>query len=150
VAEYVSIRRRGARLTVLAGCGALLLAGAGCGRRAVERYDVSGTVTFDGRPVPVGQIMFQPDTSKGNRGPAGVAKIENGRFDTSKSDKGTVGGPHVVTITGFDNKDVNPDEELPVGMPLFPEYRTTVDLPKEDTTQQFDVPKAGENLDPAE
>jgi hypothetical protein len=134
--------RRGVWILTLVSLGALLLIGPGCGGDGVDRYDVSGVVTFDGNPVPLGQIMFQPDTGKGNRGPAGVAKIENGHFDTSKSDKGTVGGPHVVIISGFDGKDINEAEERPAGSPLFPDYRTTVDLPKEDTTLQFDVPNA--------
>ncbi len=123
------------------GCGVLLLLAAGCGRGGVERYDVSGTVTFDGQPVPLGQIMFQPDGSKGNRGPAGVAKIENGHFDTSPTDKGTVGGPHVVIISGYDGKNIDIDAEMPAGSSLFPDYRTTADLPKDDTTLDFNVPK---------
>ena len=140
MAEIVR-RRRIARILMRIGCGAILLAGSGCGDGGVERYDVSGTVTFDGQPVPLGQIMFQPDVSKGNHGPAGVAKIENGHFDTSSSDKGTVGGPHVVVISGFDGM-ARPDEEMPAGASLFADYRKTVDLPKEDTTLEIDVSKS--------
>ena len=44
----------GQRLALLL---AILLA-AGCGSDEVQRYPVSGTVTFDGQPVPDGHIIF--------------------------------------------------------------------------------------------
>jgi hypothetical protein len=120
--------------------GAALLAAAACGRSRVERYDVSGTVTYGGQPIPLGQIMFQPDTSQGNSGPAGVAKIENGRFDTRASDKGTVGGPHRIIITGYDGQ-IDLDHELPAGAALFDEFHGTVELPQASTTLNIDVPR---------
>jgi len=130
------------RLLFTAAGGAALLSAAGCGGSRVERYDVSGTVTYDGQPIPLGQIMFQPDTSRGNTGPAGVAKIEHGRFDTRGSEKGTVGGPHRIIITGYDGK-IDIDRELPAGAALFDEYEASADLPEEDSTLNIDVPKDG-------
>jgi hypothetical protein len=110
----------------------------GCGDGAPARYDVSGTVTLDGSPVPGGSITFEPDRSKGNQGPAGYAKIKDGKYDTSGEGSGTIGGPHIVKITGLGG-ETDPDL-FPEGMPLFPEYQTSVDLPEEETTQDFDVP----------
>ncbi|HLA84892.1 MAG TPA: hypothetical protein VJL29_08860 [Thermoguttaceae bacterium] len=104
---------------------------AGCGDRGPTRYRVSGTVTFQGKPVPLGAIQFTPDTSKGNRGPAAFAGIKNGRYDTAASGQGFVGGPQVVTVDAFDGVIVDPDL-LPSGKPLLKnQYRKSFDLPKD-------------------
>lgn len=117
----------------------------GCGERPPTQYHVSGNVTFGGKPVPAGSILFEPDTTKGNQGPAGFAKIKDGKYDTRNSGQGTVGGPHVVRITGLDGI---PAEELPEGALLFPEYKTEVDLPKQNSTQDFDVPASAQPQPP--
>lgn len=110
---------------------------AGCGR-GERLYHVQGMVTFAGKPVPKGTIVFEPDTSRGNRGSAGFAQIVQGRYDTRVGEgKGTVGGPHLVRILGLDGI---PRGELVNGSPLFPEYNTTADLPQADTTLDFQVP----------
>lgn len=119
--------------------GAMLALGllAGCGGPAgPARYDVEGVVTYDGKPVPAGRVVFEPDSAKGNQGPACYADIEDGKY-ASPSGKGTVGGPHVVRINGSNGV---PHDESPLGTALFPEYRTNVDLPKETATHDFDVP----------
>lgn len=125
----------------LCGIGGCLLAAvfltAGCGGpTGPERYQVSGSVQYEGKPVPVGTIVFEPDSSKGNSGPACYAQITAGRY-MSESGKGVIGGPHVVRIDGADGV---PADEMPQGQPLFPEYQTTIDLPKADSTQDFVVP----------
>ncbi len=132
------------RLTRLCGVFAALviLPMVGCGGDAagVPRYDVAGTVNFNGQPVPQGTIQFRPDASQGNSGPAGDADIVDGRYDTASVGNGTVGGPHEVIITGFDGK-ANLDEELPLGMPLFSDYSTKADMPKTaGETVDFEVP----------
>jgi hypothetical protein len=48
----------------------------GCGPDGPSRYSISGSVTFQGKPVPVGFIKFEPDTAKSNAGP--VAKRDAG------------------------------------------------------------------------
>lgn len=113
---------------------------AGCGERPPTLYHVSGSVTFNGKPVPAGSVLFEPDTTKGNTGPAGFAKIKDGKYDTRDGGRGTIGGPHIVRITGLDGI---PAEELPEGTPLFPEYTKAIDLPKQNSTQDFDVPATG-------
>jgi hypothetical protein len=117
---------------VLLGCAL------GCGSSGPARYDVSGTVAFDGQPVPVGTITFVP--APGNAGPGGSAGIEGGRYDTAATGKGPTGGPHVVFITGFDGKTVDGVEKVQEGNPIFIDYREEVDLPKEKATRDFDVP----------
>ena len=109
----------------------------GCGGSGgPTRYSLEGAVTFDGQPIPTGEIRFEPDTSQDNSGPAGHAIIEDGRYVTS-SGKGTVGGPHIVRIEGLDGKASG---EMPYGNPLFEDYKVILDLPKEDTSHDFDVP----------
>jgi hypothetical protein len=113
---------------------------AGCGR-GERLYHLSGKVTFAGKPVPKGTIVFEPDTSRGNQGSAAFAQIIDGRYDTRSGEgKGTVGGPHLVRILGLDGI---PRGELVNGSPLFPEYTTTADLPRADATLDFDVPRGG-------
>lgn len=110
----------------------------GCGGE--RTYHLSGTVTFQGKPVPTGHITFEPDASAGNHGPAAFAKIKDGHYDTGGGEgRGTIGGPHIVLIHG---RDGIPRGELLSGMPLFRDYNTTVDLPKTDATQDFEVPAA--------
>ncbi|HWL09008.1 MAG TPA: hypothetical protein VNQ76_11405 [Planctomicrobium sp.] len=130
------------RQTLVLLSGISLLGICGCGNQtgdSPERFPVSGTVTFQGEPVPVGSIQFSPDTSKGNTGPTGYASISNGKFDTSLDGKGTVGGPHMVVIIGLDGKG-DPKSDLPHGSPLFPEFQIAAELPASETVLNFDVP----------
>lgn len=123
----------------------------GCGSEAPDTYHVSGNVMFDGKPVPAGLIRFTPDSSKGNSGPAGYARIQDGKYDTSASGgKGHVSGPMIVQIDGSDSEPaetptdesgVEPDIEV-----LFSTWQTTADLPKEDATQDFQVPAEAANV----
>lgn len=115
----------------------------GCGSApdGPPRFQISGSVTFDGKPVPKGFITFEPDGSKGNKGPGGGAAIANGRFKT-EAGKGVVGGPHVVRIVGYDGVAATMEgEQLADGKPLFATYVSTVDFPKENGTRDFAVPK---------
>lgn len=79
--------------------GALLLAIAallGCGRSGPERFAVSGQVTFDGAPLPDGEIVLTPDET--TAGPVAAGRIENGGFDIP-ADRGPVAGAYTVAIT---------------------------------------------------
>lgn len=104
------------------------LAGCGGSSDTTRRFDLSGAVTFEGKPVPAGTILFEPDPGKGNKGPAGFAKIADGKFDTAAGGKGTIGGPHVVRITGSDKAT------------LFSDYVTSADFPQQKATKDFEVP----------
>lgn len=113
----------------------------GCsGNSGPQRYDVSGSVTFDGKPVPKGFVTFYPDTEAGNRGPGGGAEIRDGVYQTADG-KGVVGGPHRIRIIGFDGMArTESGEELADGASLFTPYETTIDFPTEDTVQNFEIP----------
>jgi hypothetical protein len=123
---------------------ALLLCGASLGCGGGNTHRISGKVTFKGQPIPAGKIYFMPDGSKGNTGPTGYANIKEGSYDTSATGgQGIVGGPTVVAIEGFD-PNAKPDKPDPSGevtvKSLFPRYETSVDLPKGNTTKDFEVP----------
>jgi len=119
--------------SALAGAG--LLVGCGSGE---QLHDVSGTITYEGKPIPKGLIFFDPE--KGTPGTQGFANIENGQFDTSVSGKGKGirGGAYSVRISGFDGV-VGP--EAPFGKALFNEHQFTKELPAQKQTFDFDVKK---------
>lgn len=149
--DIIAIRPSGWRSVLAAGCCAAVLVGCGGGGGdGPPRFRVSGKVTFDGKPVPAGMVYFTPNTEKGNRGPAGSAPIRNGYYDTN-SGKGTVGGPHFISVDGFDG---NSTVDRPHGNPLFAPYSIEVDLPKADSTRDLEVPASAaegleENPEPA-
>lgn len=98
---------------------------------------MSGKVTYNGAPVPAGRILFQPDAAEGNTGVAGHALIRDGHFDTSAGGGGTIGGPHVAVISGYDGKA---DQDLPLGQPLFNDQRVKLVIAQEKTTYDFALP----------
>ncbi|OWK39454.1 hypothetical protein [Fimbriiglobus ruber] len=122
--------------------GMLLVVGlavAGCGdSMPANVVHVSGTVTVDGKPLPLGMIVFEPDPAKGNRGPQGHADIKGGRFDTKLSAKGVAVGPQIVRITGGDG--VNPEPFTPFGNQLFEQHVVRVDVAKNQPALELDVP----------
>lgn len=129
--------RRG-RAVALA-CAAIvgLVALGGCGRqKGPRRYPLSGAVTYAGAPLAAGKISFEPDGARGNKGPAGYGDIVAGRYQTYRT-MGAVGGSHRVVIEGYAGTS---PEEWRKQRPLFPAFITTVDLPLEKATVDFDVP----------
>jgi len=123
---------------------------AGCGGE--KTYRVSGKVTFKGKPLPAGRIIFLPDGSKGNKGSEGYADIKDGAYDTANpGGKGAVAGPMTVRIEAWDPaKKVDKPEKSALGSvpSLFPPYQTTADLPNADSTKDFDVPAEAVNGPP--
>jgi hypothetical protein len=104
---------------------------AGCSDGGPTRYRVSGEAKFNGNPIPYGEIVFTPDGSKQNSGAQGFAFIEDGKFDTSGTNgKGVGGGPMVIHVIGLDKAG---------GKPLC-EYEYRVDLPRDDTKHNIEVP----------
>lgn len=110
---------------------------AGCGE-SEKLYDVSGTVTFEGKPIPKGLIFFDPE--KGTPGTQGFANIENGKYDTANpgAGKGIRGGTYAVRVSGFDGVQA---PESPFGKFLFPEHEFKKDFPAQKQTFDYDVKK---------
>lgn len=112
----------------------VIVAVAGCSDDGPKRYRVSGAVTFDGRPIPYGEVLFTPDGAKRNAGPQGIAPIKDGKFDTAAAGgMGAGGGPTVVRVNGMTG---------PGGKTLC-EYECPVDLPRADGPLDVAVPKKG-------
>jgi hypothetical protein len=112
--------------------GVFIVVLAGCSESGPTRHRVSGTATFDGRPIPYGDVLFTPDGAKQNSGPQGIATIKDGHYDTAAAGgKGIAGGPTVIRVTGLSGP----------GGKLLCEYEYTVDLPRGNTTHAVEVPK---------
>jgi hypothetical protein len=85
------------RLVVLAVAGALVITSCGTDDGLGRRYAVSGTVTYNGKPLEKGVISFVPDDPK-NVGATGT--IENGSYalSTGGENDGARAGKYKVTI----------------------------------------------------
>ena len=117
---------------------AVVLMQAGCGvQDGPERYKLSGSVTMsDGKPVPAGEINFEPDHLAGNTGPGSMAQIQKGQY-TLPTDQGVVGGKYTVTISPFDGVAFG---ESIQGKPLTKaQHVEKVDLPTKNSTRDFKV-----------
>ena len=78
----------------------------GCGRGdGIQRVTVSGSVTFRGQPVEVGQIRFVPES--GTAAPLVTEPIADGRYATSTSG-GVAAGHYRVEIRAFDSSAPKP------------------------------------------
>lgn len=121
-------------MRLLAAAFGLLMLGTilGCGSAEQKRFRVSGAVKYDGKPIPFGDVLITPDGAKKNSGAQAIARLRDGRYDTSASGgKGYGGGPAVIRVTGFDRE----------GGKLLCEEEFLVDLPSGDATHDIDVPK---------
>ena len=112
-----------------------LLVVAGCGRNDLE--PLSGTVTFDGKPLKVGSIVFVTKESTGIEAaaPPTTVSIKEGQFNISKQ-YGLKQGSYEVTITGFEGVQRG---WSPFGYNLFPDYTTTFEYSGQGTAE-FEVP----------
>jgi len=132
------------RLFFLLGC---LLAVGGCGGTdGPQTYDVSGKVTFDGTPLPQGEIAFRPTDGKGQ---SYGGQIENGKYAFE-----SIPGKMQVSITAsrevpgkFDEQ--NPGEKVPVVEQFIPasyNEKTTLEAKVTESAgqNQFDFNLKGE------
>lgn len=112
----------------------------GCGRSGPVRHDVRGAVRYKDKPLPRGSIRFEPDASRGNPGPVGIASIVDGAYTTTAAGAtGTLEGPLVVWISGWPAAD--PQAEMV--RPFFENHRVEVDFrpaKRGPTTLDFDIP----------
>ncbi len=125
------------RCTLLAAM-ATILAGCNASSDGPPRYQVSGTATLNGQPIPVGEVSLTPDTDKGNSGPGSVARIVDGKYQT-ESGMGVVGGPYTVSISAFDGVPVGESTE---GTPLLQQpHKESVEFEKQDSVKDFAITK---------
>ena len=116
-------------LAAIVGCGE----GAGAGK-----YQVSGRVTFKGQPLPEGEILFMPDTSAGNEGPASIVYVKDGKYSTQPG-KGLVGGAYKFEVEGFETKAEQDQDGEPVVERLFETFVSQHEFDAQDSTFDFEV-----------
>ena len=127
------------RLSHLVLAIAFVIACTGCGRRdGRTRYKISGSVTYDGKPVE-GEVRFVPDSDKGNRGPATMIQVSAGKYQ-SVDGYGVLGGPYRVEIMGYE--PLTPEQEKAGATPkkLFEGYKVGIELEKKNSVVDFEVP----------
>jgi len=93
---------------------------AGCTRKGgLETAPVSGKVTYRGKAVPTGTVMFVPD-----EGPAATGEIGSDgayKLTTYTTNDGAVLGKHKVTVTALQGMgDALPEQRSPTPPPLVP------------------------------
>ena len=76
--SFIGCRIRRCVVAALVLFSATLFSDCGSSESGPTRYEISGKVTYARQPVPHGEIAFEPDSVKGNSGPATIAVIENG------------------------------------------------------------------------
>lgn len=118
--------------TILPGVLTLLFL-MGCGKREGQ---LTGTVTYKGKPVQSGEMLLMPDQDRGNFGPAVQVEIKDGVFKTPSS-RGHWGGPYLATISIFKGSNA-----------MVMNYEMPIDLPQGDASFDIVVPdKAGAGND---
>ena len=122
--------------------GVVLLTG-GCGG-ATDVCAVSGEVTFDGQPVKMGMVAFEP--AEGGA-PGRSVRIVDGRYEVT-SESGIKPGKYLARITAPDvarsqqHLNAGPNDPVPPAVPLLPPAwntmsRLTVELVAGDNTANF-------------
>lgn len=97
----------------------------GCGKPTVPRYGLSGTLSYEGKLVPAGWIIFLPE-----QGPGATAGVEDGRFAT-RPGWGTIGGRHRLEINALAIDGAgNPK--------LLFRHESEIDLPRESKELQLE------------
>ena len=112
---------------------------AGCGKDGPSRLDVWGTITWKGQPIRSGVIFFEPNTTKGNKGPQGFALIKEGNFDSRyERSKGCISGPHIATIQAGDGQNITSGR--PYGNSLFASHNLAIDIPPDGGEINLQIP----------
>ncbi|NLY01575.1 MAG: hypothetical protein GXY83_36265 [Rhodopirellula sp.] len=125
--------------------GSLVLAGCG-GSGGPSTYGVSGTVTFDGKPLPEGDIIFRDPAGQS---PSAAGRITDGKYAfESTAGKKDVIIKAVGEVPGkFDES--NPGEKVPVVEQYLPDRyndKTTLSAEVTDSAgaNTFDFELTGE------
>lgn len=121
---------------------------AGCSRSdGFQRTIVSGSATYDGKPILKGAIWFVPTESIGNQAPTGFALIQDGQYATA-ANKAPVSGIYTLKITGFDGAEPTAAEKEELlgsdflGHALFPEFTQETQISDGTMKLDIDVPKS--------
>ncbi|MFI4873935.1 MAG: hypothetical protein ACIALR_01265 [Blastopirellula sp. JB062] len=115
------------------------LVGCSTNTDGIMRYELSGDVTFQGKPVVNGQITLEPDAQQGNKGPASTAVIKDGKYQVERP-RGLVGGAYVARLTGYGAPVEGGGADVNYGPPLFENLEMRFKAPTENSTHSFDIP----------
>jgi hypothetical protein len=111
---------------------------AGCGD-GDQRYPISGSVTFNSRPIELGAITFEPLEGEVTKETMAFAAIRQGRYQAR-----VVGGPHKVSIRDLAHEPEAFGLDIEPSSPLFRyQYTVAIDLPAESSgavAYDFEVP----------
>jgi hypothetical protein len=105
-------RRRTGLFSMVLACGLPILGMLGCGGgpKLPPMAKVSGTVTFDGKPLPRGMVQFTPEGSTVSHPlpPATGAIGSDGRFTMYTAGvAGAVLGQHKISVEAREDVDLN-------------------------------------------
>ncbi len=125
------------RLISMAVCCLVLATLVSCGDSGPARYELSGTITYKGKPVPAGYLRYEPLETPVNKSTVGEADIKDGKYATLLN-KGSTGGKHLIFIYGFNG--IPEPGSGPAGAAIFDSYATEAELPKESSTLDIEVP----------
>lgn len=123
--------------SVMVSCACLSLTVASCGKSGPPRYELSGLITYRGKPVPAGTIRFEPIGSVVNPSTIGEAEIKDGKYATLPA-KGIIGGRQIVFVAGYNGRP-EPGSG-PMGASVFAMHTLEIDLPEESSTLDIIVP----------
>ena len=106
---------------------------------------ISGAVTFKGKPVPAGYITFTPDVATGTLGQVVGFQIKDGKYDSKVNvPPGLPPGSYKVRIGGFDGV------KIPMwgqGKQIFNPIEDYCTVPESSSTKDFEIPdSARQNL----
>jgi hypothetical protein len=108
------------RLVVVGLLGLSAAGPAGCGSDRPKTAVVKGKVTFNGKPVPHGTVLFVPVTpgtsATGEIGPDGTYSLT-----TFKKGDGALLGKHKVVVVAMDEKPGAPPVEGYLPPPIVPD-----------------------------
>jgi len=112
---------------------------AGCSSKP-QMAQISGTVTFKGKPVPAGYISFTPEPGKG---PVRVCQIRDGVFDSAQEpEPGVFPGRNEIRIAGFDGVKVRLWGQ---GKQIFNPVDDAIDVPSGTSKRDFEIPASAAN-----
>lgn len=115
----------------------LTLLVSGCsGSDAPERFEVSGTVTFDGDPVSHASLQFLPDS-----GPATFGFVKNGKFKIAPG-QGVVAGPSTLEITVYEPPTPEQEAKGADGKEIGTVTRTLTVASGQPTVLQLDLKRS--------
>lgn len=133
------------RPPLLACCGMLGMLLTGCGEN-LSRYPVTGKVTYLGKEVEMGSIMFEPEESVGKLAPTCYAAIENGAYKTLAAESPTKGA-YKVHVMVMDKEKARPaSDSAKSSQPIVlrpaqrSEYVVSVEIPPPGGKLDIDVP----------